>query len=91
MRTEKNLNRVRNPITLIPYLEMQTQIILLLIIIASLENSHECCASYLSKREHRKLMLMFFHGILLYITVSWKYSRKYLRKEQTTPGEDSQG
>ena len=76
MRTGKNLNRVRNPITLIPYLEMQTQIILLLIIIASLENSQECCDSYLSKREHRKLMLMFFQGILSYITVSWKYSRK---------------
>ena len=31
-----------------------------------------------------------FQGILSNITSSWKYSRKWLRRKQKTPGEDPQ-
>ena len=42
MRTGRNLNQVRNIITVIPYFEMKSQIILLLITIASLGKSQKC-------------------------------------------------
>ena len=66
-------------ITVIPYLEMESQIILLLIIIASLGKSQKCCVSYLG---NKKLILMFFMGSsqisLLHKNIqgsSWKENR----------------
>ena len=41
---------------------MESQIILLLVKIASLGKSQICCASYLSNRGHQKLILTFFRG-----------------------------
>ena len=45
MKTGKNLNQVRNIITVIPYLETESQVILILIIIASLGKSKIFCAN----------------------------------------------
>ena len=42
MRTGRNLYRVRNIITVIPYFEMESHVILLLITIASLGKSQKC-------------------------------------------------
>ena len=53
--------------------EMESQVILLLITIASLGKSQKLCVSYLSNRGHQKLILMSFQGILSNITTSWKY------------------
>ena len=55
MGTRRNLNWVRNITTVIPYLDMESQIILLLIIMVSLGKSQKCCVSYLSNRGNRKL------------------------------------
>ena len=48
---------------------MESQIILLLITIASLGKSEKCCVSYLSNKGHKKLILMFFQGIFSNITI----------------------
>ena len=73
---DEEATKGRNIITVIPYLEMETQIILFLTKIASLGQSKKCCACYLNSRGHQKLILMLFQGILSNITTSWKYSRK---------------
>ena len=48
---------------MIPYLEIGSQIILLLILMVSMGKSQKFCASYLSSRGHWKLLLMFFRGL----------------------------